>query len=277
MTTLITGATGFVGSAVARTFAARGPCAAAADPCQPATGGTSRPGCRDRDRRPDRPASLARQPRAAAMSCMSRPIIGCGCPTRGHAAGQRRRRGGDAARRRRCRRRTHRPLQLGRRTGSDRRRHAGRRGQRRPTKRISSASTSAPNTLRNVRCWNWRGATAAGRGGQPGGPGRATRHQADTNRQDDPGRRRRSVPAYIDTGLNIVHVDDVAEGHALALEKGTIGERYVLGGEHGAEGYPAPGLRRRAGGRPPSACPKLSCGRPPLSWKNSRPSPGSRP
>ncbi len=40
------------------------------------------------------------------------------------------------------------------------------------------------------------------------------------------------VPAYIDTGLNMVHVDDVAEGHALALEKGRIGERYVLGGEN---------------------------------------------
>jgi dihydroflavonol-4-reductase len=38
------------------------------------------------------------------------------------------------------------------------------------------------------------------------------------------------APAYIDTGLNIVHVDDVAEGHALALERGRIGERYVLGG-----------------------------------------------
>jgi len=40
------------------------------------------------------------------------------------------------------------------------------------------------------------------------------------------------VPAYIDTGLNIVHVDDVAEGHALALEKGRIGERYILGGDN---------------------------------------------
>jgi len=40
------------------------------------------------------------------------------------------------------------------------------------------------------------------------------------------------VPAYIDTGLNMVHVDDVAEGHALALEKGRVGERYVLGGEN---------------------------------------------
>ena len=40
------------------------------------------------------------------------------------------------------------------------------------------------------------------------------------------------MPAYVDTGLNIVHVDDVAEGHILALEKGKIGERYILGGEN---------------------------------------------
>ena len=40
------------------------------------------------------------------------------------------------------------------------------------------------------------------------------------------------MPAYVDTGLNIVHVDDVGEGHALALERGTIGQRYILGGEN---------------------------------------------
>ncbi len=39
------------------------------------------------------------------------------------------------------------------------------------------------------------------------------------------------IPAYVDTGLNVVHVDDVAEGHLLALEKGHLGERYILGGE----------------------------------------------
>jgi dihydroflavonol-4-reductase len=39
------------------------------------------------------------------------------------------------------------------------------------------------------------------------------------------------IPAFVDTGLNIAHVDDVAWGHLLALEKGTIGERYILGGE----------------------------------------------
>ncbi|MDI2112937.1 hopanoid-associated sugar epimerase [Commensalibacter nepenthis] len=43
---------------------------------------------------------------------------------------------------------------------------------------------------------------------------------------------RGKMPAYVDTGLNIVHVDDVAEGHLLALEKGVIGEKYILGGEN---------------------------------------------
>jgi dihydroflavonol-4-reductase len=40
------------------------------------------------------------------------------------------------------------------------------------------------------------------------------------------------IPAYVDTGFNVVHVDDVAEGHMLAFEKGKIGERYVLGSEN---------------------------------------------
>jgi len=38
------------------------------------------------------------------------------------------------------------------------------------------------------------------------------------------------MPAFVDTGLNLVHVDDVAEGHMLALEQGRIGENYILGG-----------------------------------------------
>jgi dihydroflavonol-4-reductase len=39
------------------------------------------------------------------------------------------------------------------------------------------------------------------------------------------------IPAFIDTGLNLVHVDDVASGHLAALHKGKIGERYILGGQ----------------------------------------------
>ena len=38
------------------------------------------------------------------------------------------------------------------------------------------------------------------------------------------------MPAYLETGLNLVHVDDVADGHLLALDKGRIGENYILGG-----------------------------------------------
>ncbi|MGE9293091.1 MAG: NAD-dependent epimerase/dehydratase family protein, partial [Puniceicoccales bacterium] len=40
------------------------------------------------------------------------------------------------------------------------------------------------------------------------------------------------LPAFIDTGLNIVHVEDVAEGILLAFEKGEVGEHYILGGDN---------------------------------------------
>ena len=43
---------------------------------------------------------------------------------------------------------------------------------------------------------------------------------------------RGSMPAYVDTGLNLVDVRDVAGGHLLAAEKGRPGERYILGGEN---------------------------------------------
>ncbi len=39
------------------------------------------------------------------------------------------------------------------------------------------------------------------------------------------------MPAFVDTGLNVVHVDDVAAGHVLAHAQGRIGERYILGGQ----------------------------------------------
>lgn len=62
------------------------------------------------------------------------------------------------------------------------------------------------------------------------------------------------MPAFIDTGLNVVHVDDVAMGHWLALQQGRVGERYILGGDNlslqailtrisGLTGRPSPRLR----------------------------------
>ena len=43
---------------------------------------------------------------------------------------------------------------------------------------------------------------------------------------------RGKMPAYVDTGLNVAHVDDVAAGHLLAFERGEPGSRYILGGEN---------------------------------------------
>jgi dihydroflavonol-4-reductase len=43
---------------------------------------------------------------------------------------------------------------------------------------------------------------------------------------------RGKIPAFVDTGLNLVGVDDVARGHILALNRGRLGERYILGGEN---------------------------------------------
>ena len=43
---------------------------------------------------------------------------------------------------------------------------------------------------------------------------------------------RGAMPAYIDTGLNVVNVKDVATGHLLACERGKAGERYILGSEN---------------------------------------------
>lgn len=59
------------------------------------------------------------------------------------------------------------------------------------------------------------------------------------------------MPVYVDTGLNVAHVDDVAEGHLLAFAKGRIGERYVLGGENMGLSDILGVIADLTGGRPP--------------------------
>lgn len=77
------------------------------------------------------------------------------------------------------------------------------------------------------------------------------------------------MPAFVDSGLNLVHVDDVAAGHLAAFAKGRIGERYILGGQDVSL---AEILRQIAAlvGRPP---PRLALPRAPLfplAWANEQ-------
>jgi dihydroflavonol-4-reductase len=62
---------------------------------------------------------------------------------------------------------------------------------------------------------------------------------------------RGGMPAYVDSGLNLVHVDDVALGHLLAAEKGRIGERYILGGQDVALADMLAEIARILGRKPP--------------------------
>ena len=59
------------------------------------------------------------------------------------------------------------------------------------------------------------------------------------------------MPAYIETGLNVVHVDDVADGHLLAFDKGKPGRRYILGGEDMSLREILVAVAALAGRRPP--------------------------
>ena len=59
------------------------------------------------------------------------------------------------------------------------------------------------------------------------------------------------TPAYVDTGLNIAHVDDIARGHLQALELGRHGERYILGGADLTLQEILTQVTRIAGRRPP--------------------------
>src|SRR5450432_2197942 len=60
------------------------------------------------------------------------------------------------------------------------------------------------------------------------------------------------MPAFVDTGLNLVHVDDVAEGHVAALDRGRIGERYILGGDNVFLADMLADIARLVGRRPPT-------------------------
>jgi dihydroflavonol-4-reductase len=59
------------------------------------------------------------------------------------------------------------------------------------------------------------------------------------------------MPAYVDTGLNVVHVDDVAEGNMLAFAKGRVGESYILGGENMSLRQILDAVAQITGGRKP--------------------------
>ena len=60
------------------------------------------------------------------------------------------------------------------------------------------------------------------------------------------------MPGFVDTGLNLAHVDDVAAGHLLALRQGRIGERYILGGENVLLSRMLADIAEIVGRRPPS-------------------------
>src|ERR1700689_2097752 len=63
------------------------------------------------------------------------------------------------------------------------------------------------------------------------------------------------MPAFVDTGLNLAHVEDVAEGHLLALEKGRIGESYILGGQNVSLKEMLAIIAELSGRKPPRICP----------------------
>ena len=60
------------------------------------------------------------------------------------------------------------------------------------------------------------------------------------------------IPAFVDTGLNLVHVDDVAAGHLMAMDRGRIGERYILGGQDASLREMLAAIAKLTGRRPPT-------------------------
>jgi len=77
------------------------------------------------------------------------------------------------------------------------------------------------------------------------------------------------MPAYVDTGLNVAHVDDIAQGHLLAYEKGQKGRRYILGGDDMTLREILVRVASHAGVRPPlMEIPRLPIF--PLAWLAER-------
>jgi dihydroflavonol-4-reductase len=77
------------------------------------------------------------------------------------------------------------------------------------------------------------------------------------------------MPAFVDSGLNLVHVDDVAQGHLAALTRGRIGERYILGGEDVTLAALLAEIAARTGRRAPTiSLPRAPLV--PLAWANEK-------
>lgn len=77
------------------------------------------------------------------------------------------------------------------------------------------------------------------------------------------------MPAFVDSGLNLVHVDDVANGHLLAMDRGRIGERYILGGQDVMLGDMLAEIARIVGRKAPTVrIPRAPLF--PMAWINER-------
>ncbi|MDY7523187.1 hopanoid-associated sugar epimerase [Sphingomonas sp. 10B4] len=77
------------------------------------------------------------------------------------------------------------------------------------------------------------------------------------------------MPAFVESGLNLVHVDDVADGHIAAMARGRIGERYVLGGQDVALREMLASVAEIVGRKPPTVrIPRAPLF--PLAWANEQ-------
>lgn len=90
---------------------------------------------------------------------------------------------------------------------------------------------------------------------QPGGVYGPDDHSEIGNVIDQVSRGKLPALPFADTGFNLVHVEDVADGVLLALDKGEVGESYVLGGELSTMGELAEKVAGIAGRKPPRRMP----------------------